>query len=37
MRLERIAEALPIPILMESRRRKIQRFLNLEKLSIEKM
>ncbi|UXE60866.1 MAG: hypothetical protein KA717_36350 [Woronichinia naegeliana WA131] len=37
MRLERIAEALPIPILMESRRRKIQRFLNLEKLSIEKI
>ena len=37
MRLERIAEALPLPILMESRRRKIQRFLNLEKLSIEKI
>jgi hypothetical protein len=37
MRLERIAEALPIPILMESRRKKIQRFLSLEILSIEKI
>ena len=35
MRLERIAEALPIPILMESRRKKIQRFLSLAILTIE--
>jgi len=37
MRLERLAEALPLTILMESRRKKIQRFLNLEILSIEKI
>ena len=37
MRLERMAEALPIPILMESRRKKIQRFLDIEILSIEKI
>jgi hypothetical protein len=36
MRLERLAEALPLTILMESRRKKIQRFLNLEVFSIEK-
>jgi hypothetical protein len=35
MRLERIAEALPLPMLTESRRKKIQRFLDLELLSIE--
>ena len=37
MRLERLAEALPLTILMESRRKKIQRFLNLEVFSIEKI
>jgi hypothetical protein len=37
MRLERLAEALPLKILMESRRKKIQRFLSLEMLSIEKI
>ena len=37
MRLERIAEALPIPSLTESRRKKIQRFLSLEVLRIEKI
>ncbi len=37
MRLERLAEALPLTILMESRRKKIQRFLSLEILSIEKI
>ncbi|MFM7438267.1 MAG: IS4 family transposase [Snowella sp.] len=37
MRLERIAEALPIPILMESRRKKIQRFLSLAILTIEEI
>ena len=35
MRLERIAEALPLPMLTESRRKKLQRFLDLEFLSIE--
>ena len=34
MRLERLAEALPLTILTESRRKKIQRFLKLEILSI---
>ena len=37
MRLERIAEALPIPILMESRRKKIQRLLSLATLNIEQI
>ncbi|PLZ96374.1 IS4 family transposase [Fischerella thermalis CCMEE 5268] len=35
--LETLATALPIPILFESRRKKIQRFLLLPKLSIEKV
>ena len=32
--LEKIATALPIPILFESRRKKIQRFLSLPSLNI---
>jgi hypothetical protein len=35
VKLERLAEALPLPILFESRRRKLQRFLRSEKLTIE--
>jgi hypothetical protein len=35
--LEKLAEVLPLTILMESRTKKIQRFLNLEILSIEKI
>ena len=35
--LESLATALPIPILFESRRKKIQRFLSLPCLSIEKI
>lgn len=35
--LETLATALPIPILFESRRKKIQRFLSLPNLSIEKI
>jgi len=35
VKLERLAEALPLPILFESRRKKLQRFLKLEALSIE--
>lgn len=35
--LETLATALPIPILFESRRKKIQRFLSLPNLSIEKV
>ncbi|WP_013334644.1 IS4 family transposase [Gloeothece verrucosa] len=34
VKIERLAACLPIPILYESRRRKIQRFLNLKKLSL---
>ncbi|GCL48803.1 transposase [Microcystis aeruginosa NIES-3804] len=36
-KLEILAEALPIPILFESRRKKLKRFLNLEILNIEKI
>lgn len=32
--LEKIAAALPLPILFDSRRKKLQRFLSLPKLSI---
>jgi len=35
VKLERLAEALPLPILFESRRKKLQRFLKLETLHIE--
>lgn len=35
--LEKIATALPIPILFESRRKKIQRFLSLPSLNIKKL
>jgi len=35
--LEILAEALPIPILFESRRKKLKRFLKLEILNIEKI
>jgi len=35
VKLERLAEALPLPILFESRRKKLQRFLKLEALNIE--
>lgn len=35
VKLEIIAEALPLPILFESRRKKLRRFLSLDKLSIE--
>ncbi|NEO88717.1 MAG: IS4 family transposase [Spirulina sp. SIO3F2] len=34
VKLEGLAQALPLPILFESRRKKIQRFLKLEKLTI---
>jgi hypothetical protein len=34
-KLEILAASLPLPILFESRRRKIQRFLSLPELSIE--
>ena len=33
--LEKVATALPLPILFESRRRKVQRFLSLPSLNIE--
>ncbi|MFM7368493.1 MAG: IS4 family transposase [Sphaerospermopsis kisseleviana] len=36
-KLEILAEALPIPILFESRKRKLRRFLKLEILNIEKI
>ncbi len=36
-KLEILAEALPIPILFESRRKKLKRFLKLEILNIEKI
>ncbi len=35
--LEKIATALPIPILFESRRKKIQRFLSLPSLNLQKL
>jgi hypothetical protein len=35
--LETLATSMPIPILFESRRKKIQRFLSLPNLSIEKI
>jgi hypothetical protein len=35
VKLEHIAEALPLPILFESRRRKLQRFLDWQPLNIE--
>ena len=35
--LEKIANALPLPILFESRRKKIQRFLSLPILNVEKL
>ncbi|BAZ70840.1 transposase (plasmid) [Fischerella sp. NIES-4106] len=35
--LEKLATVLPIPILFESRRKKIQRFISLPSLSIEKL
>jgi hypothetical protein len=35
VKLEIIAEALPLPILFESRRKKLRRFLRLDKLGIE--
>ncbi len=36
-KLEILAEALPIPILFESRRKKLKRFLKLEILNIERI
>jgi len=36
-KLEILAEALPIPILFESRRKKLKRFLKLEILKIERI
>jgi hypothetical protein len=36
-KLEILAEAIPIPILFESRKRKLKRFLKLEILNIEKI
>ena len=36
-KLEILAEAVPIPILFESRRKKLKRFLKLEILNIEKI
>jgi hypothetical protein len=35
--LEKLATVLPLPILFESRRKKIQRFLSLPSLSIKKL
>jgi hypothetical protein len=35
VKLELVAESLPLPILFESRRKKLRRFLRLEQLSIE--
>ena len=35
VKVEAIAEALPLPILFESRRKKLRRFLRLDKLTIE--
>jgi Transposase DDE domain len=37
VKLEWLAESLPLPILLESRRKKLQRFLRLEALSLEKI
>jgi hypothetical protein len=37
VKLELLAEALPIPILFESRRKKLRRFLRLDVLTIEKI
>ena len=37
LKLESLAEALPLPILFESRRKKLRRFLKLDFLSIEKL
>ncbi len=35
VRLEQLAQKLPLPILMDSRRRKLQRFLSLEHWTVE--
>jgi hypothetical protein len=35
--LEKLANALPLPITFEGRRRKIQRFLSLKELDIKKI
>lgn len=37
VKLESLATALPFPIIFESRRKKIQRFLSLPQLTIEKI
>ena len=37
VRLETIAEALPLPILFESRRKKVQRFLRLGAMDVNRM
>lgn len=37
VKLERLAESLPLPILFESRRKKLRRFLRLEEFSLEKI
>jgi hypothetical protein len=37
VKLELLAESLPLPILFESRRKKLRRFLRLEALSLEKV
>ncbi|MGB8700639.1 MAG: IS4 family transposase [Thermosynechococcaceae cyanobacterium] len=37
VKLETLSESLPMPILLESRRKKLQRFLDLGKLSLEKL
>ena len=37
VKLERLAQSLPLPILFESRRKKLRRFLRLEAFSLEKI
>ncbi len=37
VRLEALATALPLPIIFESRRRKLQRFLDIPQLTFEKL
>jgi hypothetical protein len=37
VKLERLAQSLPLPILFESRRKKLRRFLRLEEFSLEKI
>ena len=37
VKLERLAQSLPLPILFESRRKKLHRFLRLEEFNLEKI